>query len=843
MVDRNAIHTHGGAHSGNNTQKTHWTLPKKSLLDVVGPYRGPGWPTGDNDTPSTPQRPPRQRFSKKPEPPLIVTRSKFTAAKLPSNWEVLNPNFTNGTAAHGLSPAKSLSLRHSCKRADISSDFRTAAENVTERLGAASLSPPPPAEPEMLLRFVVRRNELKRIYLAEEQFLGQLGMVMESTRTRVHLFGWSRGGFIRDAEFGVGGAEHDRIEAMKILLRLVSTRSWPCTPDGLALVKTGAKMAPPATSSCSLDRFLPSAERKEYIVLEFTRPGLSEEACNAVAACIRGLEVVGESSFGFGHTRNTDGSLTLIVTASLKGASASMDGQKDLSRVLFDQGGFETYYPDPRMTADQKRSWDKLIQRALRSMEQIQQPQEQFPIAPNEKQKEEPKEEPLDQESEESESGDISDLTDSDISFSSGSESSSPHRGPRSRKYVMADLNSNEGTRTRHGGSSSNRSSYQASRGGSSSNRLSTGSGGSGSGGYDGADFSDNNSGERRKRQRRSVNSSGQDGDDERRFACPYYRFEPTNRDHLRCKDKSFPTLARVKGHVLRAHLQPLQCRRCCEFRAGDQGQISHHLQVKNCEKREFVPLDPEIERKGRELSRAGRRNNWAQVCMVIFDCDLASVPPPYFDTTESLHSSTHTTPSTAPVTPAPVTPATEQSINTLFNDAGFQAIVQQRLTNMLSEVLPKLVAQEMPGLISAYHNSQLQYSAPSSATSSAMHSFYNEAPQPRQQQSNFNHRDSGIVDNPSTLPADFDFHRSGTRGPAPLGDLSYEPSISSFESINTGDMGNAEGYQNVPMAFGTSSAYHTPESGMEIVNDESFGQQTHTFPFGYNHTPGPGYL
>lgn len=79
-------------------------------------------------------------------------------------------------------------------------------------------------------------------------------------------------------------------------------------------------------------------------------------------------------------------------------------------------------------------------------------------------------------------------------------------------------------------------------------------SGGSpGGGGGDDDDLND----DRRKRQRKDDDSQRRGSEaDYRRFACPYYRFDPTNSDHMRCREKSFPTLARVK-YVLH-HLEVL---------------------------------------------------------------------------------------------------------------------------------------------------------------------------------------------------------------------------------------------------------------------------------------------
>lgn len=203
---------------------------------------------------------------------------------------------------------------------------------------------------------------------------------------------------------------------------------------------------------------------------------------------------------------------------------------------------------------------------------------------------------------------------------------------------------------------------------------------------------------DRRKRPRKEDGGRRGSEDSGRRLACPYYRFDPNNPEHMRCKDKSFPTLARVKGHVLRAHLKPKQCERCCLFRAGDRGQISNHLRGGNCEKaEEFVPIDPEIEKKGNELSRAGCSKTWEQVCMVLFECSLEEVPPAYID--EPLPAmSNFQTPTSSASTPSP------------FEDPQFVQILQERFTAFAATMFPQFLAQELPNIVASYRELSAQH-------------------------------------------------------------------------------------------------------------------------------------
>ena len=218
---------------------------------------------------------------------------------------------------------------------------------------------------------------------------------------------------------------------------------------------------------------------------------------------------------------------------------------------------------------------------------------------------------------------------------------------------------------------------------------------------------SDSDSSSRNRKRRRQA-----DPDTPQRFGCPYYRFNPQDPTHQRCKSKSFPTLARIKGHVLRSHLKPRQCDRC-NFRAGDQGQISHHLRVKNCAKVEWVPVDVETVRMGSELARNGKSKTWVQVCMLLFGCAAEECPTPWEEPAEVAVMS--------PCVPAGVQAGIVDTAmggfagsfaasggsgaeeDALLGTPDFQVFLREQLSSVIAEILPGLLVQQMPTVIATY--------------------------------------------------------------------------------------------------------------------------------------------
>ncbi|KAF8540057.1 hypothetical protein BDD12DRAFT_52222 [Trichophaea hybrida] len=140
----------------------------------------------------------------------------------------------------------------------------------------------------------------------------------------------------------------------------------------------------------------------------------------------------------------------------------------------------------------------------------------------------------------------------------------------------------------------------------------------------------------RRKRQKGGNNSRPnrsfeEEGEDEekRPLACPYYKHNP--QEHVDCVEWSDRSLSRVKAHVLRGHLKPIQCDRCGKYRAGDNGQIRTHLRNSNCEKpARFIPVDERIVQMGDDLKKSsGKARTWKQVYMILFECEEEDVPSP----------------------------------------------------------------------------------------------------------------------------------------------------------------------------------------------------------------------
>ncbi|KAI5799368.1 hypothetical protein FPQ18DRAFT_317544 [Pyronema domesticum] len=232
--------------------------------------------------------------------------------------------------------------------------------------------------------------------------------------------------------------------------------------------------------------------------------------------------------------------------------------------------------------------------------------------------------------------------------------------------------------------------------GGNSDNNFGRKKGGSGGDGSDG----------RRKRARGGnsplSNAFSDDESEVKLLACPYFKHDPTT-----CTATAYPDLSRVKGHVLRAHLKPLQCDRCGEFRAGDQGQIRKHLRDNNCEKAtEFVPVNEAIVKKGEDLKKtSGKAKTWQRVYMILFECSLEEVPSPYAEPAVKLSPQTEA--AVAAESSAAQPPALPQHVQlATINDNGFAEYAQQELSRRISAQLPALIAGELPAIISAYTES-----------------------------------------------------------------------------------------------------------------------------------------
>ncbi|KAA8894214.1 hypothetical protein FN846DRAFT_434570 [Sphaerosporella brunnea] len=174
-------------------------------------------------------------------------------------------------------------------------------------------------------------------------------------------------------------------------------------------------------------------------------------------------------------------------------------------------------------------------------------------------------------------------------------------------------------------------------------------------------------------------------------FACPYYKRDPG--DHFKCERQTFASVSRVKGHVLRAHLKPLQCARCGTFRAGDEGQIRKHLRTTNCQQpARFIPVDERIIQKGKDLKKGSRKAvTWKQVYVVLFDCAESEVPSEY---PEPAVRATPQRPAAVPTAvQSPVNNGPVQDTVPVSSKNTLEHLVQAKLAAMIEEPMRRFVS------------------------------------------------------------------------------------------------------------------------------------------------------
>jgi hypothetical protein len=192
------------------------------------------------------------------------------------------------------------------------------------------------------------------------------------------------------------------------------------------------------------------------------------------------------------------------------------------------------------------------------------------------------------------------------------------------------------------GGNSGSSNSYNASNGGSSGNSSLVSRKRSLSGGGDRPPHNDRKDGDdHHKRRSPDSKSSGKDPSSELRFACPYYKRNPgRHQTFTSCRDPGFITVARLKEHLYRRHLLPIQCHRCCSTFANEPLLREHQRDLQGCEIQEQMPLegfDKDQERKlkskKRSLVHQSEEEKWKGVYRVLFpDDNDAEMPSPYIE-------------------------------------------------------------------------------------------------------------------------------------------------------------------------------------------------------------------
>ncbi|KAI5778728.1 hypothetical protein EDC01DRAFT_332138 [Geopyxis carbonaria] len=214
--------------------------------------------------------------------------------------------------------------------------------------------------------------------------------------------------------------------------------------------------------------------------------------------------------------------------------------------------------------------------------------------------------------------------------------------------------------------------------------------------------------GRRKHRQRKRPRGSyaASSSDDERCFACPYYKYDSDK--HQDCRSWFDSSLSRVKAHVLRTHLKPLQCDRCGSYQAGDQGQIRAHLRRGNCEKPEkFYPLDEKIIQKGNDLKKnSGKTRTWPQLFVVLFEVPESAVPSPYYESVQKTSSIFERLPEVRQQ-PSGIPKSFSSIGSSLSNVEGFEEFAQEKLISSLTKPLLKIVGEmiekELPNVIAKY--------------------------------------------------------------------------------------------------------------------------------------------
>lgn len=127
----------------------------------------------------------------------------------------------------------------------------------------------------------------------------------------------------------------------------------------------------------------------------------------------------------------------------------------------------------------------------------------------------------------------------------------------------------------------------------------------------------------------------------ELRFACPYYKRNPIrHQTFTSCRDPGFNTVARLKEHLYRRHLLPIQCNRCCCTFSNEPTLREHQRDPHGCEIREQIPLegfDKDQERKLKSKKRTlvyqSEEDKWKGVYKILFpDDNEAHMPSPYIE-------------------------------------------------------------------------------------------------------------------------------------------------------------------------------------------------------------------
>jgi hypothetical protein len=137
------------------------------------------------------------------------------------------------------------------------------------------------------------------------------------------------------------------------------------------------------------------------------------------------------------------------------------------------------------------------------------------------------------------------------------------------------------------------------------------------------------------KRRRVSITTTTEDSENGPRFACPFYKHDPTRyRNRRTCPGPGWPTVHRMKEHLYRSHAQPIFCNRCYLMFDSDN-ELSSHQRADPCPVSEPQPVDGirrETLKSLKKRSLAGRleEDKWRDTYQLLFpDVSPADIPSP----------------------------------------------------------------------------------------------------------------------------------------------------------------------------------------------------------------------
>lgn len=139
------------------------------------------------------------------------------------------------------------------------------------------------------------------------------------------------------------------------------------------------------------------------------------------------------------------------------------------------------------------------------------------------------------------------------------------------------------------------------------------------------------------KRRRVSITNT-EDSEAGPRFACPFYKHDPSRYGNRRtCPGPGWPTVHRMKEHLYRSHAQPICCPRCYQMFDADS-DLSIHLRTQPCQ----IASPQPVEGIDRETLKALRKRSpplkleedkWRDTYQLLFpDVPQQDIPSPYYD-------------------------------------------------------------------------------------------------------------------------------------------------------------------------------------------------------------------